>query len=114
MWLSVEKRYLPWRDYGDLSYPASGGRWQLQRHIYTSPFYYIDYTLAGCCALQFWAKSRENYQQALDDYVKLCTRGGEAPFQELTRSAGLVSPFAPRALRTVVTQAREALGLVAV
>jgi M3 family oligoendopeptidase len=114
MWLSVEKRYLPWRDYGDLNYPASGGRWQLQRHIYTSPFYYIDYTLAGCCALQFWAKSRENYQQALEDYVKLCTRGGEAPFQELARSAGLVSPFTPGALRTVVTQAREALGLVAV
>lgn len=111
LWQSVEKRYLPWRDYGDLAYPAAGGRWQLQRHIYNSPFYYIDYTLAGCCALQFWAKAQGDYQKALADYVALCRRGGEAPFQELARSAGLVSPFTPGALSSVVEQARRALAL---
>jgi M3 family oligoendopeptidase len=111
LWLEIESLYLPWRDYGDLTYPAAGGRWQLQRHIYNSPFYYIDYTLAGCCALQFWAKARRDYTSALDAYIELCRRGGEAPFQELARSAGLVSPFAPGALRTVVDEARSVLGL---
>lgn len=110
MWLATEQRYLPWRDYGDLAYPTRGGRWQLQRHIYNVPFYYIDYTLAGCCALQFWAKSRQDYRKALEDYVALCRRGGEAPFQELARSAGLVSPFTPGALSAVVSQARQTLG----
>ena len=38
-WQQMEQRYLPWRNYGDLSHPAAGGRWQLQRHIYMSPFY---------------------------------------------------------------------------
>ncbi len=111
MWQQMEARYLPWRQYGDLTYPAMGGLWQGQRHIYCAPFYYIDYTLAGCCALQFWVKAKQDYAKALADYVTLCRRGGEAPFQELTRSAGLVSPFAPGALRAVVEEARIALAL---
>src|ERR1700733_14311619 len=52
MWQALERRYLPWRDYGDLDYPAKGGVWQAKHHIYLMPFYYIDYTLALCCALQ--------------------------------------------------------------
>jgi Peptidase family M3 len=46
--------YLPWCDWGDLIHPAKGGRWQHQRHIYVSPFYYIDYVLAEMSALQLW------------------------------------------------------------
>lgn len=110
MWQRLERRYLPWADYGDLTYPAKGGRWQAKQHIYTSPFYYIDYTLALCCAMQFWVQSRQDYQASLDRYIALCGRGGEAPFQQLVKSAGLVSPFAPGALTQVVHEAASALG----
>jgi oligoendopeptidase F len=75
------------------------------------PFYYIDYTLAECCALQFWVRSRSNYARALKDYVGLCGRGGAAPFQELVAGAGLISPFREGALRDAVAEA--ALVLVA-
>jgi M3 family oligoendopeptidase len=109
LWQALERRYLPWRDYGDLDYPAKGGLWQAKHHIYGLPFYYIDYTLALCCALQFWVKSLEDYRPALDAYIALCGRGGSAPFQELVRSAGLVSPFAPGALADVVSAAAERL-----
>ncbi len=105
----LERRYMPWTDYGDLAYPAKGGRWQAKQHIYRSPFYYIDYTLALCCALQFWVKSRHDYAASLDAYVALCGRGGSAPFQALVRSAGLVSPFAPCALAEVVREAEAVL-----
>jgi len=111
MWQAMEKRYLPWRRYGDLAYPAAGGLWQVKQHVYTSPLYYIDYTLASCCALQLWAKSQGDYAGALSDYVALCGRGGEAPFRELTRSAGLKSPFEPGAMEQVADQARLALAL---
>jgi len=109
MWRALEKQYEPWCDYGDLSYPAKGGYWQNQMHIYGSPFYYIDYTLALCCALQFWVKSRADYDAALADYVALCSRGGEAPFQDLVASAGLMSPFTEGALRDVVKEAETVL-----
>jgi M3 family oligoendopeptidase len=111
MWQQVEARFLPWRNYGDLEHPARGGLWQEKQHIYCSPFYYIDYTLALCCALQFWVKSERDFPAALNDYIALCQRGGEAPFQELVRSAKLVSPFAPGALTQVCDRAREVLGL---
>lgn len=109
MWQEMERTYLPWRDYADLPHVSRGGFWQSQRHIYLSPFYYIDYTLALTCALQFWTRSRRDPAAALADYVALCRRGGEAPFQELARSAGLISPFEPDCLQDVVAQARKVL-----
>lgn len=109
MWLDLEKTYMPWRDWGDLAYPAGGGRWQLQRHIYLNAFYYIDYTLAQVCALQFWVAGEKDPAEAMERYVRLCRRGGEAPFQELARSAGLRSPFEPGCLEEVVELASRTL-----
>jgi len=111
IWQRLEKTYLPWRDYGDLAYPAKGARWQAQLHIYGMPFYYIDYTLAQCCALQFWAKARKDPDASMNAYVDLCARGGSAPFQELVKSAGLISPFADGALEQVAHEAAIELGL---
>jgi M3 family oligoendopeptidase len=109
IWQRLERRYMPWTDYGDLGWPAMGGRWQAKPHIYRSPFYYIDYTLALCCALQFWVRSRHDPVAALSDYVALCGRGGSAPFTELVQSAGLASPFTQGALETVVKEAEAVL-----
>lgn len=111
MWQEMEARYLPWRNYGDLAYPNQGGLWQDKQHIYCYPFYYIDYTLALCCAMQFWVKAESDYEQTLAEYIALCQRGGKAPFQELVRSANLVSPFESGCLAKVVNQAREFLKL---
>lgn len=111
MWRELERVYLPQRDYDAIDYLEKGGRWQLQRHIYGSPFYYIDYTLAQCCALQFWLRAEENFSQAMDDYVALCRRGGEAPFTQLVRGAALTSPFEPGCLENVVGKARAELGI---
>ena len=111
MWQQMEARYLPWRQYEDLVYPSQGGLWQEKQHIYCSPLYYIDYTLALCCAMQFWLKAEANFQDALTEYIALCQRGGQAPFQGLVSSANLVSPFKPGSLEDVVEKARDFLGL---
>ena len=81
----------------------------MQRHIYLSPFYYIDYTLALACALQFWVRSRQSRDETMRDYAALCQRGGEAPFQELAASAKLVSPFQPAALQAVTAEVKKEL-----
>jgi len=111
MWKRVEELYLPWRDYGDLAFGAKGGAWQQQRHIYEMPFYYIDYVLAQTCALQFWVRSEQDAERALEDYKALCLRGGSQPFRALARSAQLRSPFDPDSLQEVTSRAREVLGL---
>lgn len=111
IWHRLEQHYMPWTDVGDLGYLAKGGRWQAKPHIYNSPFYYIDYTLAQCCALQFWSRARRDPKEALNAYVGLCGLGGSAPFQELVGASGLISPFAEGALAAVVREAEEFLAL---
>lgn len=111
MWRDLEATYLPWRNWGDLEHPAEGGMWQLQRHVYLYPFYYIDYTLAATCALQLWSRSLTDHDGSMREYGELCARGGSMPFRELVRSAGLVPPFEDGCLRDVVASARAYLGL---
>jgi M3 family oligoendopeptidase len=109
IWQRLERLYMPWTDHGDLAYAAKGGRWQAKQHIYNAPFYYIDYTLALCCALQFWVRMRRDPKEALAAYVALCGRGGSMPFGGLVESAGLASPFAPGVLAEAVREAKEVL-----
>ncbi|MCL1631030.1 M3 family oligoendopeptidase [Sporolactobacillus sp. CPB3-1] len=92
-WKKIERKYLPYRDYDGIDFLEKGGFWQRQGHIYESPFYYIDYTLAQVCAFEFWKKSQEDYDSAWKDYLKLCGLGGSKSFLELVKSAGLESPF---------------------
>ena len=101
-WKAIEQKYLPWIDYDGNEFLEEGGFWQKQSHIFGSPFYYIDYTLAQICAFQFWKKSRENQSAAFTDYVKLCKAGGSRPFLELVEYANLRSPFDDGCLAEVV------------
>ena len=101
-WLEIEKKYLPYIDYGDNEFLKSGGRWQQQRHIYMSPFYYIDYCLAQICAFQFWKKSMDDNEKAMNDYLRLCKEGGSKSFLELVKVADLYSPFESKAMESFV------------
>jgi len=101
-WREIEKKYLPHKDYDGSEYLENGGFWQRQGHIYNSPFYYIDYTLAQICAFQFWKRSRENQEEAWADYVKLCKLGGSMSFTNLVRAANLISPFEDGCVESVV------------
>jgi M3 family oligoendopeptidase len=111
MWRELYATYLPWADWGDIERAAQGGLWQGQLHVYRYPFYYIDYTLAQACALQFLGLAQEDPGRALETYVTLCKRGGEAPFQDLVHSAGLRSPFDDGCLADVVATATKSLDL---
>lgn len=101
-WREIEKKYLPHKDYDGNKYLEKGGFWQRQGHIYNSPFYYIDYTLAQICAFQFWKRSRENQEEAWTDYVNLCKLGGSMSFTNLVKAANLISPFEDGCVESVV------------
>lgn len=105
IWSEMEARYMPWRRHGGIPALAAGGAWQAQRHVYRFPFYYIDYAIALCCALQLWQESRTNYGNAVDRYLELCRIGGSLPFKELMRAARLRSPFEHGTLSAVTRDA---------
>jgi M3 family oligoendopeptidase len=92
-WTAIEQKYLPHRYYDGNTFLEKGTYWQKQNHIFNSPFYYIDYTLAQVCAFQFWKKDAENHETAWADYIRLCQAGGSDSFLGLVKLANLRSPF---------------------
>jgi M3 family oligoendopeptidase len=101
-WRDIEKKYLPYRNYEENDYLERGGFWHQQGHIFEDPFYYIDYTLAQICALQFWKRANNSEDKAWDDYVTLCKEGGSKPFLELVKIAKLRSPFEDGCVKSVI------------
>lgn len=101
-WREIERKYLPHRNYDDNAYLEQGGFWHKQGHIFNSPFYYIDYTLAQICAFQFWKKMHEDQSAAWADYLHLCRQGGSKSFTELVKVAGLISPFEDGCVTSVI------------
>lgn len=106
-WRAIEGKYLVHRDYEDNDFLKRGGYWFRQGHIFTDPFYYIDYTLAQVCALQFWSKAHAGREEAWQDYLRLCRAGGSRPFLELVTLANLKNPFTGGALEAISNPVRQ-------
>ncbi|MBI9009040.1 MAG: M3 family oligoendopeptidase [Tenericutes bacterium] len=111
-WRRIEKKYLPFKDYGDDAFMEKGTRWFRQGHIFGSPFYYIDYTLAQVCALQYWIKSRENHEETFKNYLSLCKLGGSQSFVNLMNSVGLKNPFIQGTVKEIVAPIKAYLNTI--
>lgn len=111
VWHMLENKYQPYLDYDGVDFYEKGGAWQKKGHIFTDPFYYIDYCLAQVVALQIWDMSRTNPQKALRVYDQLCMEGGNGTFLELLDKAGLSSPFSKDVLKRVAYRSCDYLNL---
>lgn len=92
-WKTIEQKYTPHKRFDDTPTFAKGTIWMRQSHIFGTPFYYIDYTLAQVCAFQFFVEMRKNRERAWKKYVKLCKFGGQLPFVGLLEHNHLRNPF---------------------
>ncbi|MDE7405648.1 MAG: M3 family oligoendopeptidase [Clostridiales bacterium] len=104
LWLKLEGEFRPYVDMSDIPFIEGGGRWQYQKHIYESPFYYIDYCLSTCLALQFGELAAVDFKTALKKYLNLVEAGGTKSIVDLAHEAGLKSPFDEGALSDVCKQ----------
>lgn len=100
-WRRLEKEYLPHKNYEEVEILERGGWWMRQAHIFMSPFYYIDYTLAQVCAMQFWARMENKDPKAFEDYQHICKIGGTLPFRKIVKEVGLIVPFEEGCLEQV-------------
>lgn len=89
----IEKKYTPHKRYDECPTFNKGGYWMRQGHVFGSPFYYIDYTLAQVVAMQFLVEMRKSKEKAWKKYVKLCKFGGKEPFVGLLEKNHLRNPF---------------------
>ena len=112
LWRKLENKYLPDKEIDSDDYLERGGFWQRQAHIYQSPFYYIDYTLAQVCAFQFWIKMQEDYKKAWNEYNELCKAGGSKSFLDLVKLANLKSPLEEATFVAVVGKIEKEIELL--
>ncbi len=108
VWKKLLGVYMPWMKLdGEIPFYSEGEGWQRQHHIYSMPFYYIDYCLAQTVSLQFWAMLQEDQKNAWEHYMAYTKQGGSRVFTELLENAGLQSPFEEECLRSVCEKARQ-------
>ncbi len=101
-WKELQEVYMPWvRLDGDIPFFADGEAWQRQSHIYSMPFYYIDYCLAQTVALEFWALLQKDKKAAWEKYMAYTRQGGSRTFTDLLKNAELDTPFDEKCLREV-------------
>ncbi|MCU0689546.1 MAG: M3 family oligoendopeptidase [Phycisphaerales bacterium] len=83
--------------------------WQRQTHLFTSPFYYIEYGIAQLGALQLWANYRRDAAKAIADYKKGLSLGGSRPLGELFTAAGLNLDFSPTRIQKTWSEVETVL-----
>lgn len=104
IWRNIEKKYLPHKNYEGCDFLEKGTWWYKQGHIFKNPFYYIDYTLAQICSLQFWKKYREDSEKTWQDYINICKVGGTKSFLEIVEIGNLKSPFEDGCVESIIDQ----------
>lgn len=104
----IELMYRPSLDYDDEFLEKGTWRYR-QGHIFGSPFYYIDYTLAQVCAFEFLLKSLKNRDDAFKDYLEICKVGGYESFFGLMEKGNLENPMNDGVIEKILPQLLDVL-----
>ena len=109
-WHDLEKKYMPWRDYGEENdFFNRGGWWYHKLHIFHYPFYYINYTLTTMGALEFKKKYATDKEACWEDYMTLCKLGGSLGYLDTLKAANLANPFVEGGVKRAVEYAIKIL-----
>lgn len=109
LWKDFSRRYRPQIDWSGGYEKFEELGWFSRQHIFTSPFYYIDYGIAQLAAVQLWRQSRINYNQAVQNYIRGISIGGQRSLPELFEMAGLKFDMGPKHLKALVDELQKAL-----
>jgi oligoendopeptidase F len=91
-WLTLRARFEQGVDWSGLE-TERVARWYRQSHIFTAPFYYIEYGIAQLGALQIWRDSLSDYRGAVTRYKHALALGGTRPLPEIYAAAGAALIF---------------------
>jgi oligoendopeptidase F len=90
-WLDLSRRFDVGIDWQGLERPRSKG-WHVI-HLFTYPFYYLEYGIAYLGALQLYERARHDPAGALAGYRRFLEAGGTLPLDELYATAGVAFRF---------------------
>ncbi len=100
-WQELNKKFQPYLDMSGLE-RIEQTRWQYP-HVFTVPFYYIEYGIAQVGALQVWRNSLQNEKQAISMYLKGLSKGGSLPLPKLFEASGIQFSMKKEILQELVS-----------
>jgi oligoendopeptidase F len=83
--------------------------WQRKPHIFSSPFYYIEYGLAQIGALQIWRNSLLDPAGAIASYRQALALGGTRSLPELFSVAGAEFRFDTAILTELISLVEQTI-----
>ncbi len=93
-WGALWDRFMGAEDWSGLEdFKVTG--WHRKLHIFTYPFYYVEYGMAQVGAIQIYANMLQNQPSALNAYKHALAMGGTATLPELYAAAGARFAFTP-------------------
>jgi oligoendopeptidase F len=104
-WQELNRRFQPYLDMSGMD-EIEKTRWQYS-HVYTVPFYYIEYGIAQVGALQVWRNSLKNEKKAVEDYLSGLSLGGSKPLPELFQAANISFSMDKSTLKELVSIIKE-------
>lgn len=100
-WRDLERKYMPWRSYDRNEFLESGGFWMQQSHMFTVPFYYIEYGLAQLSAFDIYRNVDRDYKIGWEQYLKLCKSAGTRGYFDTLDYAQVANPFKEETIRNI-------------
>ncbi len=83
--------------------------WQKQLHIFTVPFYYIEYGMAQLGAVAMWKQFKENKKQAIQNYKAALMLGYTKTIPEIYETAGIKFDFSKAYIEDLVSFLKDEL-----
>jgi oligoendopeptidase F len=100
-WETLVDRYWPGLDWSGVE-RAKRTYWHQQSHVFTDPFYYIEYGIAQLGAVQVWANAQRDPAGAAAAYRRALALGATVPLPQLYAAAGAKFAFDADTLRDAV------------
>jgi len=103
-WLDLRQRLggaEDWSGYED----AKAYNWHRQLHLFTVPFYYIEYGIAQTGALQVWRNAKKSRKSAIAKYRAGESLGWTRPLPDLFKASGLKFDFSEKTIGPLVKAA---------
>jgi len=94
-WLELDARFRPGVSWDGVT-DAHSKEWHRVPHLFSYPFYMIEYAIAQLGALQLWTQSTSDEQRALTNYKRALGLGGSRPLPELFEAAELEFDFSSK------------------
>ena len=107
-WLELGDRFgsvLDWTGFEDWRKVG----WQRQLHLFSYPFYYIEYGIAQLGALQMWLQYREKPEMALANYATAMRLGGSRPLPNLFEAGGMQFDLGRSTVQGLIDAVRDEL-----